>query len=232
MSEKREQVQKVEITGQEKYLYNTYLRIHRTKQGKPFRYRKQFDDFHNHESYIFVKKLGVFFRKFSHISIDKFLNAPYDLYPDEDAIYDLKFYASPRAVKVYSLYVKHLDQLDPDTEQQLQFAKDSLMYIFKYCKEHKLPIDDYINQKTGDIPTFVLHLRDRYVSIYSLFGFDNFEAKLNTVPKDRLDFTIGENFISLLATYRTRYYNSTKNKKVITQGINKLKKILLTVNSS
>ena len=232
MPEKREKVKGTEITQQEKYIYNTYLRVYRSKQDKPFKYRKKFDDFHNHKNYSHVKKLGVFFRKFPHISIDKFFIAPYELYPDEETIYDMQFYASQRAIKVYSLYIKHLDQLDPDTDQHVQFTKDSLMSIFKFCKQHNICIEEYVHQKSGDIPTFMLHLRDRYVSIYSLLGFEGFEAKLNTVPKDRIDFTIGENFVSSLEKYRTRYYTSRKNKQITRQGINKLKKLLLTANSS
>ena len=92
MSTKREQKANI-ITEREKFIYNTYLRVHRTKQNKPFRYRKQFDDFQDNENYIHVKKLGAFFKKFSHIEPEVFFNAPYNLYPDDNSIYDLKFYA-------------------------------------------------------------------------------------------------------------------------------------------
>tara|TARA_Y100000310_G_scaffold197205_1_gene197294 strand:- start:3343 stop:4035 length:693 start_codon:yes stop_codon:yes gene_type:complete len=226
MSKKRDHKQIV--TEQEKYIYNTYLRVYRTKQNKPFKYRKNFDNFDEYEYYVYIKKLGLFFKKFSHISVDNYFSAPYELYPEDNTAYDLTFYGSPRAIKVYSLYMKHLDQLDPDTDHHLQFAKDSLMYIFKFCRDNNLIIEDYTEQKTGDIPTFMLHLRDREVSIYSLFGFEDFEDKLNKVPNNRLEFTIGESFISSLAKYRTRYYTSRKNKQITKQGIKKIKTLLLT----
>lgn len=230
MSTKREQKANI-ITEREKFIYNTYLRVHRTKQNKPFRYRKQFDDFQDNENYIHVKKLGAFFKKFSHIEPEVFFNAPYNLYPDDNSIYDLKFYASQRAVKVYGLYTKQLDQQGPDTDYQLQFVKDSLMFIFKFCRDNKLTLTEYINHKTGDIPTFVLHLRNRYVSIYSLFGVDGAESKLFKVPKERLDFTIGENFTILLEKRRTSYYNSTKNRQITNKGIKQIKELLLTANN-
>jgi len=224
----REEVHK-EITNQEKYIYNTYLRIFRSKQNKPYKLRKDFNNFSDSESYFFVKKLGMFFNKFPHINIDKYFNSPYELYPDDDTIYDIKFYASPRAIKVYGLYMKHLDQQDPDAEHHIQFAKDSLLYIYKFCKQHNLNLNEYMDHKTGDIPTFVLHLRDRYISIYTMLGFNEFEQKIHNISNDRLNFTIGENFVSTLANYRIRYYNSNKFKRTIKQGINKIKNILLTV---
>jgi len=87
MPEKRDK-KREEITEHEKYIYNTYLRIYRTQQNKPFRYRKNFTDFTEHELYVFVKRLGNFFKKFKHINIDLFFKAPYELYPDDDSIYD------------------------------------------------------------------------------------------------------------------------------------------------
>lgn len=229
MSTERKQ-ETIIVTEREKYIYNTYLRVYRTKQNKPFRYRKQFDDFGDNENYVHVKKLGYFFNKFEHINPEIFFSAPYNLYPDDDTIYDLKFYASQRAIKVYGLYTKQLDQQGPDTDYQIQFVKDSLMFIFKFCKENRLQLNEYISHKTGDIPTFVLHLRNRYVSIYSLFGIEEFETKLYRIPKDRLDFTIGENFTILLENRRTSFYNSTKNRQVTKKGIKQITKLLLTVN--
>ena len=219
-----------EITEQEKYIYNTYLRVHRSSQNKPFKYRKNFTDFKENESYVFIKRLGTFFKKFNHINIQSFFDAPYKLYPDDDSIYDLKFYSSPRAIKVYSLYMKHLDQSDPDNNYHITFVKDSLMYIFKFCRDQRIQLNEYIKHKTGDIPTFILHLRDRYISIYSLFEFDDFEKMLYNIPDERLNFTIGENFISSLANYRSRYYTSIKNKQITKEGIYKIQKLLLTAN--
>lgn len=226
----REEVHQ-EVTNQEKYIYNTYLRIFRSRQNKPYKLRKDFNNFLDNEAYYFIKKLGMFFNKYPHINIDVYFKSPYDLYPDVDTIYDLKFYASPRAIKVYSLYMKHMDQQDPDTDYHIQFGKDSLLYIFKFCRDNKMKLNEYLNHKTGDLPTFVLHLRDRYVSIYTLFAFDSFDEQLDNVSPDRLNFTIGESFVSSLAIYRTRYYNSIKFKRTIKQGIEKIKKILLTACS-
>ena len=219
------------ITDQEKFIYNTYLRKSRTKQNKPYRIRKDFAKFDESEYYIYVRRLGLFFKKFQHIRIDNFFDAPYELYPEEDTLYDLKFYASSRGIKVYSLYMDHLDQSNPDTEYHIQYIKNSLLSIFKFCRDNNVEIQDYAKQIIGDVPAFVLHLQRRDVSVYTLFGFDGFESEISKVPDSRLNFTLGKNFTSLLAQYRSRYYNSNKSKQITKQGIKKIKQLLaLSVN--
>lgn len=228
MSEKRNKI----ISEKEKYIYNTYLRVHRSKQNKPFKYRRDFSKFDETEHFVYIKRLGNFFNKFNHINIDKFFGAPYGLYPDDNSIYDLRFYASPRAIKVYSLYLKSLDQSDPDSEHHIQYVKDSLLYIYKYCLAKNINVNEYINEKSGDIPTFILHLRDRYISIYSVIGIDTFDLIMHRIPNDRLNFTVGENFISQLDNFRTQYKISTKLKTITEKGIKQINKLLLTAKSS
>lgn len=220
------------VTEKEKYIYNTYLRVHRTKQNKPFKYRQNFDNFDETEHYVYIKRLGNFFNKFDHINVDKFFNAPYGLYPDDNTIYDLRFYASPRAIKVYSLYLKALDQTDPDTEHHIEYVKNSLMFIYKYCLGKKIDFNEYITEKSGDIPTFVLHLRDRHISIYSVIGVETFDLIIHRIPNDRLSFTVGESFISQLDNFRKQYIMSTKLKTITEKGIKQINKLLLTAKSS
>ena len=219
-----------EVTQLEKNIYNAYLRISRTRQNKPYKLRKNFNGFVDYEYYFCVKRLEIFFKKYPHINISNFFNSPYELYPDDNIVYDLKYYISSKAIKIYSLYMKQQDQLDPDTEYQIQFVKDSLLVIFKFCRDNKLQLHEYIKHKTGDIPTFVLHLKDRRVSIYTLLNMGGFEAELIKVPNDRLNFTVGENFTSLLEQYRNRHYTCRSNKVIAVKGIKQIKK-LLTVNS-
>ena len=92
------------MTFLEKDIYNTYIRVSRSKQNLPYKYRKNFDNFADTSNYVYVKKLGKFFTKFSHINVSDFFDAPYEIYPDNDS-YDLRFYITPKAVKIYSSYI-------------------------------------------------------------------------------------------------------------------------------
>ena len=84
------------MTEFEKSVYNTFLRVKRVEQNKPFRARKNFDKFEDGDDYPYVKKLGMFFNKFSHIKMINFFTAPYRVYTDSVEQFDLKFYTSPR----------------------------------------------------------------------------------------------------------------------------------------
>ena len=79
---------------------------------------------------------------------------------------------------------------------------------------------------TGDIHTFIMHLHDRRVSIYTLYGFSDVEKILNSYPKTRLEFTLGKDFTNNLASYKVRFYNSERAKRICTDGLAKIKNIL------
>ena len=91
------------MTETEKIVYNTFLRVSRSQRNKPYRLRKDFSKFEDSPDYPFVKKLANFFRKFPHIAIDTFFSAPYHVYDDTSEFYDIKFYTTPRATKLYGI---------------------------------------------------------------------------------------------------------------------------------
>ena len=208
------------ITNAEKHIYNKFLASTRSSQNKPFKLRKDFDDFTETSYYIYVKKLGLFFKKFPNVNIDDFFKAPFAIYND-NGNYDLKFYTSQKALKIYTLYqTKKQDEL-PDTPNQLYFIKRSLNFILKFCTDKKININDYINHETNGTNSFILHLKDRKISIYILFGFEHAENILNKLGGDLLDF-IFKDLKNKLAIYRTRFYTSKKAKLLVKHGIEKI----------
>ena len=216
------------MTHLDKSIYNTYLRVSRTKQNKPFRYRKNFDKFDDDPSFVFVKKLSLFFTKFPHIKLNDFFEAPYNVYLDNSPYYDLKYYTTPKAVKVYGLYMKKRDAEDPDTDAQLNAIKESLMFLFTFCRDNKITVNEYLDHKTNNFPTFILHLRKRDITIYVLYALTGFDTMINSIPQSRLEFTLGDNFINSMNDNKLKYYKSKKAKRVIQQGIKTLTKILNT----
>ena len=69
------------MTELEKNVYNTYLRVSRTRSGKQFKYRKNFDNFEDNKSYVPVKKIAKLLANHTHININDYFNAPYEVYP-------------------------------------------------------------------------------------------------------------------------------------------------------
>ena len=93
----------------EKLIYNNFLEVSKRINNKPLRYRKNFDNFSD-ENYVYINKLSIFFKKFNHINIKDFFEAPYFVYNDN--YYDLKFYLSHRAIQSYTLYNSNLTKVN------------------------------------------------------------------------------------------------------------------------
>lgn len=199
-------------------IYNTYLRVSRTQQGKPFRYRQDFTDFEDETNYVYVAKLELFFKKFPHIKIEEFFKAPYVVYT-EKTYYSLDFYIGQKAIKVYTMFNKQRNDAAPDSEAQLEFIRRSLIFILDFCQTNKLQIEDYITHMNGLFPSFLTHLKEHNISIYVLFAWDNFEnIMLNGIRPEELQLFIGHLYDKLV-TYRTQFVQSKKAKEIVRKGV-------------
>lgn len=219
------------MTYLEQTIYNTYIKISRSKQNLPYRLRKDFSDFEDTEKYVYVKKLSMFFNKFPHIRIQEFFEAPYSVYPPGET-YDLRFYITPKAVKAYSVHIRKLDELEPDSDIQIQFIKDSLMNIFIFCKDKKIGLSKYLDCKTNNLHDVVMHIKERRVSLYVLLCLPGFNNVISSHSPAELDFITGKKFMEELANHRTRLYNCLKVKKVCETGLDKIKKLLNKLESN
>lgn len=204
------------MTDKEKDIYNKYLRISRTRQNKPYKLRLNFEGFENEENFIYVKKLAIFFEKYSHIKIEEFFDAPYVVYPQDTKTYDLKFYCGYNATKVYSLYHKKLLSLDPDNELVLNKTKEGIQFIISFCKEQNIKINQYFTHKTDKLNTFWLHLKNNNINVYCLFLTENLYSIYNSSDKEVINMML-DNMMNNINMYRSVYYNSKSTKKLITE---------------
>jgi hypothetical protein len=202
--------------------------VSRSSKGLPFKLRKNFDKFEENPDYGYVMRLGLFFSRFPHIKVESFFAAPYEVYPDgKEDYFNLKFYISPKAIRMYSIYQTQRENDPADSDSQIQFIIQSLKFILHYCRTNNIPIHEYLDRKdSGDLYVFIEHLRQRQTSIYTLFAFENFERRLNEYSNSRLKFTLGENFMNELASRKIVYYNSNRAKCIAEQGLDKIKNLL------
>ena len=95
------------MTQFEQVIYNKYLAISRLMLKKPFKLRKDFKGFENTKNYLYVQKLANLFNRNPEIDLQLFFEAPFKIYKDE-SYFDLKFYNSRKALKVYRIAVDNL----------------------------------------------------------------------------------------------------------------------------
>ena len=198
------------MTEFEKLIYNHFLEVSKKVNNKPVRYRKDFSNFKD-EDYLYVNKLSIFFNKFKNIKIKDFFEAPYFVYNQN--YFDLKFYLSPKAIKAYTNYNDNYILNNPDSKQTLTKMKESITFIYEYCKEKNIKIIDYINYKEGNYNVFLKHLKQRNINFFILFSFKDFSNIVDKIDNDIKEIYSG-NF-SKLNYIRTKYYASSKAKLII-----------------
>ena len=199
----------------EKRIYNEYLKA--LRRGKPYSTRKNFDKVDD-ETFVCLKQLSQFFLSFPHIRIDAFFDAGF-----KDAEYQpLSFFKSMRAIKLYNVYMN--DKLNKaDDEWVLSFVKESLQFVYKFCKENNIGIDEYIdNESPSGVPWYAIHLKEFKVCIYLLLAFPMFENKLMQ-HSDEIELILGKEFIQNFARHRTMFVTSNKCKKIARAGLDILK---------
>lgn len=211
----------VSLTDFEQHIYNTHLRISRSRKGLPFKYRKDFS-FLNDTYTTSLKKISIFLAKFPHIKLENFIKAPYEIYNDQE-YFELEYYTTLKATKAYTLFMKRQEMLDPDNNEQLKNIIESLKYISNFCKEQKINISEYIEHLTGNTPSFILHLKEHRINVYSLFGFQTFERGIRAFDPELLKFILGDDFLNNLSTFRLKFFASKKAKVLVELGIQKIK---------
>jgi hypothetical protein len=198
------------MTEFEKTIYNNFLEVSKKINNKPVKYRKNFDNFPD-ENYIIINKLSSFFKKFEHLKIKDFFEAPYFVYGEN--YFDLKFYLSPKAIKAYTLYNDKFLLNNPDDSKTISKMQDSIKFIYNYCKDKNINIGKYLNVREGDFNVFLKHIKNRDIIIFILFAFNNFERVLSSIDPE-IKNMYSSNF-SRLNYIRTKYYSSSKAKKLI-----------------
>lgn len=95
------------MTDYQQRIYNTWLRITRSSQNKPYRLRKNFGNLNESTSTALVK-LESFFMRNKTIDMEDFFVAPFKLYDDTSNM-PLNYYTTLKAIKIYKNYKKYIE---------------------------------------------------------------------------------------------------------------------------
>lgn len=214
----------LQVTEFEERLYNLYLKISRQQNNQPYKLRKNFDTLDD-GSKIYLKKLSCFFNKHKHIEAEDFFTAPFIIYTDEK-FFDLQYFTTLKAVKSYTLYQKHIQNLAPDTPEQLLRIQQSIKFILKFCKEQKINITEYINFKKENIPYFIMHLKEYKVNFYTLYGFIDFEHAFKKIDSDIIKFMFDEQIYEQMRITKVKLHGSNQAKTFVNLGLQRAAEIL------
>lgn len=214
----------LDLSKFEEQIYNTHLKASRTHKGLPFRYRKDFSSLDD-KTKSNLKKISLFLTKHKHINLDEYINAPYKVYQDED-FFDLEYYITLKAVKAYSLYYRQLLNESPDSTAQLHYIVRSLKFIQDFCRDKAIQLPAYLKHTEDKTPSFLLHLKDHKVNIYTLLGFKNFIKELKSNDIELIRFIVGDELIDRVDLCNNKLLLSKKARELIMKGFNKIERNL------
>lgn len=205
-------------------IYNTYLKISRSRKNLPYKLRKDFSDIGNHKDYTTLLKLESFFQRNPYVNINDFFDAPYKIYKEENH-FDLNFFLSQKAIKLYNIFQRKKTFLDPDSDIQKDAVKNGLTFIYNFCKHNNIKISEYLNHKTNSMNTVFIHLKEKNISIYNCLAFPNFHSYANNQNFELMEFMLGDIF-SKIPNFRTKFLSSKKCKKISTEGLKIIAELL------
>lgn len=212
------------ISEFEKYIYNLHLKATRQHNNKPFKIRKDFDGIEPQQEKT-LKKLSLFFSKHKDIDPVTFFNASYKIYPDETYL-NLDHFISLKAIKAFTIHNKNIVNLEPDSEEQLQFTKASLLYIYNFCLNNNIFLKAYTEHRTNNLYSFLIHLKNRDINFYSLMGFSDLNFSLNSSDLDIIKFMFNDSFLDNIQKFKIKFLNSNKCKNLVVNGLQRLEKKL------
>jgi hypothetical protein len=199
-------------------IYNNHLVASRKCRNKPFRIRKNFDKFDEDKGDI-LKRLDMMFRSYPTIDPNDFFSAPFLTYEDDDN-FPLEFFLTQKAKKIYSQYMKTREMESPDSLDSLERLRDGLSFVFKFCSENNLTLEEYPVYCRENVPDMLNHLKSHQINFYVLHALEI--SKVNLEPR-LLDFMFGDFYITFQKT-RNMFKTSSKMSQLSKLIINKLNK--------
>jgi len=198
------------ISKKEEQIYNSHLYTSRKVNNKPVRLRSNFTKLAD-KDIVCLKKLSSFFYRYKHINLQDWFTAPYKIYSGEEQYYDLHFFTTRKALKCYTMYMKQLEVEDPDSDDAINRMKECLAFIYRYCVDNNITLEQYNQSMSANIPTVIAHLKEHKINFYTLHLLE-VDAIIKTVETAVLNFIVGD-FWNIYSQTRVKFVNSNKLKQ-------------------
>lgn len=208
------------LTRADEAVYNKFLYISAKALDRPFNARKNFDSLPV-DKILHIKKISSLLHRHPEIKQEDFFSAPFVVYAGEDvSFYDLKFFASYKAIACYTRYMRKKSVESPDAPDIIMECKEGLKFLFTFCQSNNITIDEYKHRCEGVIPTFLLHLKEHKINFYLVHALD-VDSIVRKQDRELLEFCITD-FYDLYTKSRMNYLTSSRFKTTIKPTINKL----------
>ena len=165
-----------------------------------------------------MERLESFFTSYPNVNVKDYFWAPYKVFPNENESYPLDYYTTPKSLKVYTTYMKTIEMENPDSVETLERFRDTLKFIFLFCSEKGLTLEDYKAYSEQSIPCWLAHLKDHKITFYTVHGLGISKPK---VDSRILEFMFTD-FYGTFQKTKNNFYLSKKLKGFSQIAINKI----------
>jgi hypothetical protein len=122
--------------------------------------------------------------------------------------------------------MKERETSNPDTDENIANLKQGLKFIYNYCIDNNMSVDEYRINITGNMPTCLLHLQEHRLTFYLIHALE-VEHTIKSVENSVLNFIV-QDFHTVFARTRTKFSGSATYKLKAKDGITKIKTIVET----
>ena len=150
--------------------------------------------------------------------------APFKVYPNSEH-FALDYFAGMGGVAAYSTYMKQIQEMPPDSDEQLEFIKRSLKYIGSFCIRQKIQLSAYPTHKSGLTYDWMKHIKKHEISVYVLMEFQEISNIIKEVADDEKELFLGE-VGTYFWGYKAKYNQSKFAKQLVSEGMNRIEKII------
>ncbi|MFA5754335.1 MAG: hypothetical protein WC905_03235 [Patescibacteria group bacterium] len=192
-------------------------------ENKPFTPRKDFSEI-NDSILMNLKRIGNLLFKYPHISQEDYFLAPYKVYPSAEH-FTLEYYAGMGAVAAYSLYMKQIQEMPPDSDEQLECIRKSLKTLGSFCIKNNISINKFPTFKTGLTYEWMKLVKRHEISIYVLMEFSEINTIIEKTPDDERELFLGD-FGKYYLGYKSKYLQSKIANQLVKDGIKCINQVI------
>lgn len=211
------------VSNLQKQIYNQWLISSRSNFKKPFKIKKDFEDFSDNFNYANVLKIERLLST-NNVDLEAFFNAPYRMWLDTKKPYTLDYYASRKAINDYNKYLNakaNLIAQDIDNKEFIIRCVNGILHINQFCVKNGIELTKYICQADKENTLIVSDIKKEIYPIFvicALYTFDQVKYLITNqyLPPFELELNVLEQIYK-------KFNESEKLKLALTTVIKNLK---------
>ena len=164
------QEKNIELTEEQKAIYNIYNKELAIANNRPYQNRKNFDNLDNTTKLILIK-LDFFFKRNPEIIKDLYFKSGFKY--QSNTFLPLSFFYNISVLKNYNRLLSEKYNLNVDSPESVKDFIEGLKFIIEFVRKNKINLKDYPNSvNEHGVKWILIHLKQQKISLYHFHCFN------------------------------------------------------------